>query len=95
MSSYSYKNPFEFETVNVGLNDSFRFIKMLNVSKITADKSIPRFIHGDIAFANDAYGLACSYIKGWTEIYAENEIRADSLYKGKYFTVSGTVRSVR
>ena len=50
-------------------------IKYLDISKIRMPKSVPRYIHADMAFAasGDALGLAMSGVKQWVKAHVEVE----------------------
>lgn len=65
----SKPDPVSMLTVYLGSKDSEKeLIHFLDVNKIRIPRYIPRYIHGDIAFSHDAFGLSMSCISGWKEI---------------------------
>ena len=61
--------------VPLGTKDEKDLMFYLDVKKIRVPRNVPRFIHGDIAYAHgdNAYGLAMSCVSGWSNVSRENE----------------------
>lgn len=66
-------DPCSQEVVEVGLNDEFEYISLIDLSKIRVSKSVERCIHMDTAFSSDCLGLAMSCVGYWAEKQVENE----------------------
>jgi len=63
------QDPVKIITIYLGVKEKEKeLIHFLDINKIRVPRYIPRYIHGDIAFAHDSYGLAMSGISGWKEI---------------------------
>jgi len=69
----SWKDPIAMPTIVVGLEDEVDFIRYLDLSLIRMPKNVPRYIHCDIAFTNDALGLSMSGVAEWTDSSLEEE----------------------
>jgi len=65
-------DPVKVSTINIGLEDQEELIWFLDLNKIRVPKTVPRCIHLDISFSQDASGLAMSSIKDWKEISIQN-----------------------
>jgi len=62
------EDPVSMNTIYLGMKEEEKeLIHFLNVDKIRVPRHIPRYVHGDIAFSHDAYGLAMSCVSGWKE----------------------------
>jgi len=62
------QDPVSMNTVYLGVKEEEKeLISFLDVNKIRVPRHVPRFVHGDIAFSRDAYGLAMSCVSGWKE----------------------------
>jgi len=61
--------------VPLGIKDERELMFYLDSKKIRVPRNVPRFIHGDIAYAHgaNAYGLAMSCVSGWSSISREND----------------------
>lgn len=62
------KNPVVMETIEIGLKDDTDLSNYINFSSIRVPKSVPRYIHIDIAFSGDALGIGMSCVRGWTKV---------------------------
>lgn len=63
------EDPVSMTTVYLGVKEEEKdLLHYLDVKKIRVPRYIPRYLHGDIAFSNDSYGLAMSCAAGWREI---------------------------
>lgn len=71
------KNPVAMETIEVGLKDDLDLLNFIDMNAIRIPRSIPRYIHVDIAFSGDALGLGMSCVKGWTRV---NTMKADGTF---------------
>ena len=60
--------PVELTEIPIGLKDDINLAKFINFEHIITSKSVPRFIHIDIAFSGDALGIGMSHISGWTNV---------------------------
>ena len=67
------QDPVSFSTIEVGLNDELDLIRYLDFTKLRKAKGEARFVHCDIAYTNDALGLACSYVNGYALVNTENQ----------------------
>lgn len=65
-------DPVKLATINIGLEDKDELIWFLDLSKIRIPRDIPRCIHLDISFSQDASGLAMSGISNWKAIDVQN-----------------------
>lgn len=68
------QDPVSVIDVPLGTKDARELIHYLDASKIRLPRGVPRFIHGDIAWAEgtNAYGLAMCGISGWTKVVRED-----------------------
>jgi hypothetical protein len=67
-------DPVNVITIYLGMKEQDKeLIHFFDLNKIRTARHVPRYIHGDIAFSHDAYGLAMSGISGWKEITRETE----------------------
>jgi hypothetical protein len=68
------EDPVSMDTIFLGMKEEDKELKFfMDVDKIRTPRYIPRFIHGDIAFSHDAYGLAMSAVAGWAETTSTRE----------------------
>ena len=67
------ENPVTVPTIETGLDDHTNWLNYIDFSKFTVSPTIPRYIHGDIAFTEDAFGLAMSCISGHVEVKRQME----------------------
>jgi len=69
------KSPLDKYTISTGVLDEVDYIKHFDLSAIRTPKSVPRYIHLDIAFSGDgdAVGLAMSAMVGWLDIDVTRE----------------------
>jgi len=67
------EDPVSIPTISIGLRDPGFLLMYLDVKKFRMPKSVPRFLHCDIAVTGDALGLAMSGIKGWEDVNVEKE----------------------
>jgi len=65
-------DPVKVPTINIGLDDSEELLWFLDLTRIRIPKHVPRFIHLDISFSQDASGLAMSCIKDWVAVDVQN-----------------------
>lgn len=61
-------NPVSIGTIEIGLKDEVDLLNYIDVSKIRVPRSVPRYIHIDIAFTGDALGIGMSCVSGWMKI---------------------------
>jgi hypothetical protein len=61
------KNPFQIETIEIGLKDGIELIGLMDLGAIRSPKNAMHFMHMDISFAHDCLGLAMSSVAGWME----------------------------
>lgn len=61
-------NPVSIGTIEIGLKDEVDLLNYIDVSKIRVPRSVPRYIHIDIAFTGDALGVGMSCVSGWMKI---------------------------
>ena len=61
------ENPLTMPTIKIGLKDKVSLVDFIDFNKIHIDRSVPRFIHQDYAYADggDASGVAMSCVIGW------------------------------
>jgi len=75
-------DPVNKTTVIIGVRDEHEIINFIDLGKIQVPKSVPRYVHMDIAFADggDCLGLAMSCVPTWvdTDIMEEGT--------GRFFT---------
>jgi hypothetical protein len=81
------EDPIDAETIEVGLKDEERLIHHLDITKIRNNIRTPRAIHVDIAFTEDALGLACSGVADWVELDVEEE---EGTFKRQKFPIIET-----
>lgn len=63
------KDPVSVVTIYLGNKETDKdLMYYLDVNKIRIPRFVPRYIHGDVAFSHDAFGLSMSGISGWKEI---------------------------
>jgi len=70
------ENPCQKTTLVIGLKDATaRLIKHFDLTKVRIPRSVPRYIHGDIAYSGDgdAYGLAMSCCRDWVKSNVMND----------------------
>jgi hypothetical protein len=75
MNDSTKLNPVKVQEIETGLNDPDEFIKYFDLSKIRLPKSIPRYIHYDIAFsgAGDAAAISMAGVKKWKTSDVQND----------------------
>ena len=71
-------NPVTQPLILLGLKDPLRLIDFLDMSKFDIGKTIPRYIHCDIAFSGDALGLSMACINGYTQ---KEQAQEDGTYR--------------
>lgn len=71
-------NPVTMPTIQIGMRDEFDLINFIDFSKINVPKNIPRFIHDDTAFSEDARGITMACCYGAIEI---NQTQRDGTLK--------------
>jgi len=70
----SKEDPVSMITIYLGVKETDKELKyFFDPDKIRVARHIPRYVHGDIAFTHDAYGLAMSCISGWKELTSTRE----------------------
>ena len=65
-------DPVKIPTIPIGLKDEFDLVWFLDISKFRLDKSIPRYIHFDIAISGDAATISMAGIKEWIDVDKQN-----------------------
>ena len=74
----SRENPVNIPTIDIGVDDTGNLIDFIDFSKFKVAKSVGRYIHCDIAFSQDALGLAMACVHGNKDIKKEMD---DGTYK--------------
>jgi len=87
-------NPMDRFEVITDLRDSIDFIKYIDLSKLRVPKEVPRYIHEDIAFTNDAVGLGCSCVKGYKTVNVQREDGTFGIKKVKLIETDFAIRFV-
>ena len=67
------QDPVKRQTIVIGLEDDVSLMMWLDLAKIRVPRSVPRYIHCDIAFTGDALGLSMCGISDWIEGNEEQE----------------------
>jgi len=65
------EDPVAFESMDIGLDEETELIQYIDLNKIRTPFDVPRCIHIDIAFSEDALALACSGIAEWRDMDVE------------------------